>query len=148
MISLLSKGLSGVFSSTTVQRHQFFSALPFLWSSSHNHPTDSSVGKESACNAGDPGLISGSERSPGEGNSYPLQYSGGENSMECIVHEVTKIRTRLSDFHSQPFVTTGKTTALTIRTFVSNVSAFQHTKFIMAFLSRSKQLHGCSHHPQ
>ena len=35
----------------------------------------SSVGKESACNAGDPGLISGSGRSPGEGTGYPLQYS-------------------------------------------------------------------------
>ena len=36
LISLLSKGLSRVFSSTTVQRHQFFSALPSFWSSSHN----------------------------------------------------------------------------------------------------------------
>ena len=37
LISLLSKGLSGVFSSTTVPRHQFFGALPSLWSSSHSH---------------------------------------------------------------------------------------------------------------
>ena len=37
LISLLSKGLSGVFSSTTVQRHQFFGVLPSSWSSSHNH---------------------------------------------------------------------------------------------------------------
>ena len=36
---------------------------------------DSSVGKESACNAGDPGLISGLGRSAGEGIGYPLQYS-------------------------------------------------------------------------
>ena len=36
---------------------------------------DSSVGKESACNAGDPGLILGSGRSAGEGIGYPLQYS-------------------------------------------------------------------------
>ena len=36
---------------------------------------DSSVGKESACNAGDPGSIPGSGRPPGEGNGYPLQYS-------------------------------------------------------------------------
>ena len=34
-----------------------------------------SEGKESACNAGDPGLISGSGSSPGEGHGYPLQYS-------------------------------------------------------------------------
>ena len=99
----------------------------------------SSVGKESTCNAGDPGLIPGSGRSagegivyplqyswaslvaqlvknppamqetwvrslgwedplekgtsPGEGNGYPLQYSGLENSMDCIVHEVTKSQT-------------------------------------------------------
>ena len=38
-----------------------------------------SVGKESACNAGDPGSIPGSERSPGEGNGYPLQYPCLEN---------------------------------------------------------------------
>ena len=36
---------------------------------------DSSVGKESACNAGDPGAIPGSGRSAGEGTGYPLQYS-------------------------------------------------------------------------
>ena len=36
LISLLSKGLSGVFSKTTVWRHQFFGILPSLWSSSHN----------------------------------------------------------------------------------------------------------------
>ena len=36
---------------------------------------DSSVGKESTCNAGDPGLIPGSGRSPGEGIGYPFQYS-------------------------------------------------------------------------
>ena len=37
LISLLSKGLSGVFSSTTVQRHQFLGSLPSLWSSTHVH---------------------------------------------------------------------------------------------------------------
>ena len=39
--------------------------------------------KEPACNAGDLGLIPGLGRSPGEGNSYPLQYSGLRNSMDC-----------------------------------------------------------------
>ena len=93
----------------------------------------SSVGKESACNAGDPGSIPGWGRSPGKGIGYPLQYSwaslvaqlvknlpatwetwvqslgqedppgegkgyprqycGLENSMDCIVHGVTKSRT-------------------------------------------------------
>ena len=44
----------------------------------------SSDSKESACSAGDLGLIPGLGRSPGEGNSYPLQYSGLENLMDCI----------------------------------------------------------------
>ena len=43
---------------------------------------DSSVGKESTCNAGDLGLISGLGRSPGEEKGYPLQNSGLENSMD------------------------------------------------------------------
>ena len=99
----------------------------------------SSVGKESACNAGDHGWIPGSGRpteegigyplqytwsslvaqlvknqlvkretqvwslswgeSPGEGKDYPLQYSGLEDSMDCIVHGVAKSQTRVSDFH-------------------------------------------------
>ena len=53
----------------------------------------SSAGKESTCNAGDPGLIPGLGRSPGEGNSYPLQYSALGNSRDCIVDRVTKIQT-------------------------------------------------------
>ena len=43
-----------------------------------------SGGKESACNAGDLGLIPGLGRSPGEGKDYPLQYSGLDNVMDCI----------------------------------------------------------------
>ena len=39
----------------------------------------------SACNVGDPGSTLGLGRSPGEGKGYPLQYSGLENSMDCIV---------------------------------------------------------------
>ena len=50
----------------------------------------SSAGKESTCNAGDPDLIPGSGRSPGEGKDYPLQYSGLENSVGCIVHGAAK----------------------------------------------------------
>ena len=55
--------------------------------------TSSSAGKESACNAGDPGLIPGLGRSAGEENGYPLQYCGLENSMDYIVHEVAKSQT-------------------------------------------------------
>ena len=49
---------------------------------------------------GDLGLIPGLGRSPGEGQGYPLQYSGLENSMDCIVHGVAKSQRQLSDFHS------------------------------------------------
>ena len=62
-----------------------------------------SAGKESACNLGDLGLIPGLGRSPGEGKGYPLQYSGLENSMDCIVHRVAKSQTQLSDFHSHTY---------------------------------------------
>ena len=58
-----------------------------------------SAGKESACNAGDLGLIPGLVRSPGEGKAYPLQYSGLENSMDYIVLGAAKSQTRLSNFH-------------------------------------------------
>ena len=54
---------------------------------------DSSVGKESTCNAGDPGLIPGLGRSPGEGIGYPLQYSALENCIDYIVHGVAKSQT-------------------------------------------------------
>ena len=66
----------------------------------------SSVGKESACDAGDLGSIPGSERSPGEGTVNPLQYSYLENrppptidreAGQSIVHGVTRVRKRLSN---------------------------------------------------
>ena len=50
-----------------------------------------SAGKESTCNAGDLGSIPGLGRSSGEGKGYPLQYSGLENSMDCIVHGVAEL---------------------------------------------------------
>ena len=57
------------------------------------------AGKESTCNVGDLGPILGLGRSPEEGNRYPLQYSGLVNSMDYIVHGVSKSRTGLTDFH-------------------------------------------------
>ena len=53
----------------------------------------SSAGKESVCNVGDLGLIPGLGRSPGEGKGYPFQYSGLENSMDCVVHGFPKSQT-------------------------------------------------------
>ena len=58
-----------------------------------------SAGKESACHAGDLGSIPGLGTSPGEGNSYPLQYSGLEKSIDGILHGVAKSQIGLSDFH-------------------------------------------------
>ena len=49
-----------------------------------------SAGKEYACHAGDLGSIPGLGRSPGEGKGYLLQYSGLENSVDCIVHGFAK----------------------------------------------------------
>ena len=59
-----------------------------------------SAGKESVCNEGDLSSIPGLGRSPGEWKGYPLQYSGLENSMDCIVHGVAKSWRPLSDFHN------------------------------------------------
>ena len=58
-----------------------------------------SAGNEPACNAGDLGSIPELGRSPGEGKGYPLQYSGRETSMDCIIHGITKTWTRLSNFY-------------------------------------------------
>jgi len=54
--------------------------------------TSGLAGKESVCNAGYLSSIHRLGRFPGEGNGYPLQYSGLENSMDCIVHGVAKSR--------------------------------------------------------
>ena len=61
-------------------------------------------GEESACNVEDLGSISGLEKFPGAGNSYPLWYSCLENSMDseawqAAVHGVVKSQTGLSDYH-------------------------------------------------
>ena len=66
--------------------------------------TSGSDGKESTCNAGDLGSISGSGRSPGEGDGNSHQYSCLENSMDrgawrAAVHGVAKSGTRLRDSH-------------------------------------------------
>ena len=85
--------------------------FPCAWSCAkdlHTHfpiysSPPSSAGKRSICNAGDPVLIPGSGRSPGEGNGYPFQYSCLENSMDrgawqATVCGVAKSHTRLNNF--------------------------------------------------
>ena len=134
----------------------------------------SSAGKESACNAGDPGSILGSGRSPGEGIRYPtpvflsfslssagkesacnvgdldsiprlgrspgkgnpLQYSGLENFMDCII---------CSPWHRKELDMTEwlSLSLLTIRTFVYKVMSLLFntlSRFVIAFLPRSKHL--------
>ena len=59
----------------------------------------SSAGKESACNSGGLGSIPGLGRCPGEGKDCPLEYSGLENFMDCIVPGIAKSQRQLSDFH-------------------------------------------------
>ena len=80
--------------------------MPCIWRVFYilQGPPGSSADEESACNAGDPSSIPGLGRSPGEGISYPLQYSGLRNSMDrgawwATVHVIKKSRTQLSDFH-------------------------------------------------
>ena len=58
---------------------------------------NSSVGKESACNVVYLGSIPGLGRSPGEGKGCPLQYSGLENSMDCVIHGVTKSQSDMTE---------------------------------------------------
>ena len=77
-------------------------SIPLLTSQPYGLPGGSG-GKESDLNVGDPGSIPGSGRSPGEGNSNPLQYSCLENPMDggawqVTVHGVRKSWKQLSDF--------------------------------------------------
>ena len=72
------------------------------------HFPSGSDGKESACSVADSGLIPGSERSPGEGNGIPFQYSYLENPMDrgawqAIAHGFAKSRTQLSDYKKEKF---------------------------------------------
>ena len=76
--------------------HQISTELKLLCCCQLSFPCGS-AGKESACYAGDLGLIPGLGRSPGNGKGYPLQYSGLSNSMDGIFHRVTKSRTRVND---------------------------------------------------
>ena len=92
---------------------------------------DGSAGKESTCNAGDPGSILELGRSSGEGTGYPLQYSGLENSMDrgarqTTVHGFTKSWTRLTDFqftslHIQKLFSRQKYSHLVVATCIISI---------------------------
>ena len=83
-----------------------------------------SAGKESACTAGDLDSIPGLRRSPEEGKGYPLQYSGLENFMGCIVHGIAK---SLSDFHFSHSLKMSRASSLVTQT-VKNLPAMQETQ--------------------
>ena len=57
-----------------------------------------------ACHTGDPGSAARLGRPPGEGKDYLVQYSGLENSRDCMVHGVSKCQTRLSNFHFHLYI--------------------------------------------
>ena len=106
LITWQSRGVSRVFSSTQSEIINSSGAqlsLGFL---------GGSAVKESSCNAEDLVPIPGLWRSPGEGKDCPLQYSGLENSMDCIVEGVTESRTWLSDIHFQPSLWSNSLTSL------------------------------------
>ena len=89
-----------------------------------------SAGDESSCNAENMGLIPGLGRASGEGKGYPRQYSGLENSMDCIVHGVAKSRIRLNDFHFHYIVGDRKQTAKAMKS-VDEEFALQTLKFVV-----------------
>ena len=94
-----------------------------------------SAGKESACNAGDLGSIPGLGRSPGEGKSYPLQYSGLENSMDYTVLGVSKSWTRLSDFHFTYFILASRSLLQSLVTLINALRFTFTTQITVWFLS-------------
>ena len=71
---------------------------------------DSSVGKESACNAGDPGSIPGLGRSPGEGIGYPLQYSWASLVVQLVKNPPAMWETRLRSLGWEGHLEKGKAT--------------------------------------
>ena len=92
----------------------------------------SSAGKKSTCNAGYPSSICELGRSPGEGKGYPLQYSGLENSIDCIVHEAAKSWTRLRDFHitiKQYQMVWASKVALVVKNLPDNVGRHKRHRF-------------------
>ena len=71
---------------------------------------DTSVGKESACNAGDPGSIPGSGRSPGEGLGYPLQYSWASFGAQLVKNWPVMWETWIRSLHWEDLLEKGKAT--------------------------------------
>ena len=102
-----------------------------------------SAGKESPCNAGDLGSIPGLGRSPGEGKGNPFQYSGLENSMDCIAHGVAMSWTWVSDFHQkkEALINTKTYTRYIFLSLTSTWGQFyiyNNSLYLQSILQRSK----------
>ena len=103
--SLSGSSVHGIFQAIVLYRIKKWSIYRYLiiyiWSAGNvsNVFPGGTVAKNPPTNAGDPSSIPVLGRSPREENGNPLQYSGLENSMDCIVHGVAKSQTQLSDFH-------------------------------------------------
>ena len=150
-ISLKFKGLSRVFSSTTIWKHQFVGAQPSLWSNSQV----ATVVKNPPTNAGNvrkSGSIPGLEKYPGVGNGNPLHYSCLENPMDRgawqpTVHRCTKSWTLLKQLSmhacSYPHMTTKKKHSFDYMHLCHKVMSLRFktlSRFVRAFLSWSKHL--------
>ena len=116
--------------------------FPSLYTVLHSSELPSD-GKASASNAGDPGSIPWSGRSPGEGNGTPLPYSCLENPMNreawyTTVHGISKSRMRLSDFNSLHFTYT----LINIWTnkSVLSITFYSMTRFLNSLFSPAKCL--------
>ena len=116
--------------------------LYYLYSNSIHLIVYGSGSKESACSSGQPGMILGLGRSPGEGNGNPLQYSCLENSIDegawqVTVHGIAKSQTRLSNFthfHSQ-----NKLHLVSFTVFIQ--FEFNSVQFSCSVMSNSLQPH-------
>ena len=75
---------------------------------------DSSIGKESACNAGDPSLIPGSGRSAGEGIGYPLQYSWASFVVQLVNNPPAMQETWVQSLGWEDLLEKGKVTHYSI----------------------------------
>ena len=143
LMSLRSKGLTSIFSYTTIRNHQFFGAQPPLWSNFH-------ICKEFTCQCRRCGfdpwvrkILWGRKWQP-----TPVFLPGKSHGQRSLVgysprgHKDSDTA-KYAHMHSYPYVTTGKTIALTIQTFVSKVMSLPFntlSRLVIAFLPRSKRL--------
>ena len=104
-----------------------------------------SAGKESICNAGDLGSIPGLGRSPGEGKGNPFQYSGLENSKDCIVYGVATSWTWQRDFHQKKEVlintkTNTRYIFLSLTSTWGQFSIYNNSLYLQSILQHSKRM--------